>query len=178
MSEIEHPIQSTTKLLKALALSLLIALAVFVTIVLPAEFGIDLTGAGSMLGLNALRAEDSNTEAISRPGEGDLVFRQDEVEILIPANDGLEYKFFLHMHSNLNYEWSSTSSLYFDMHGEPDGDTTGYFESYGAASVDEISGSVTVPFAGSHGWYWRNDTDQDITITLKTLGNYDVIGVK
>jgi len=178
MSEIEHPIQSTINLLKALVLSLLIALTVFVTIVLPAEFGIDLTGVGSMLGLNALRAEDNNPEIISRPGEGDLVFRQDETEILIPANGGLEYKFFLYMHSNLNYEWNSTSSLYFDMHGEPDGDTTGYFESYGAATVDEMSGSVTVPFAGSHGWYWRNDTDEDINISLKTLGNYDVIGKK
>ena len=49
MSEIEHPIQSTAKLFKALALSLLIALTVFVTIVLPAEFGVDLTGVGSCL---------------------------------------------------------------------------------------------------------------------------------
>ena len=178
MSEIEHPIQSTAKLFKALALSLLIALTVFVTIVLPAEFGVDLTGVGSMLGLNALRAEDANPEVISRPGEGDLLFRQDEIEILVPANDGLEYKFFLYTHSNLNYEWNSTSSLYFDMHGEPDGDTTGYFESYGAATVDEMSGSVTVPFAGSHGWYWRNDSDKDISISLKTLGNYDVVGYR
>ena len=177
MSEIEHSIQSTAKLFKALALSLLIALTVFVTIVLPAEFGVDPTGVGSMLGLNALRAEDANPEVISRPGEGDLLFRQDEIEILVPANDGLEYKFFLYTHSNLNYEWNSTSSLYFDMHGEPDGDTTGYFESYGAATVDEMSGSVTVPFAGSHGWYWRNDSGEDISISLKTLGNYDIIGL-
>ena len=56
MSEIERPIQSTPNLLKALVVSALIALAVFVTIVLPAEFGVDITGVGSMLGLNALRA--------------------------------------------------------------------------------------------------------------------------
>jgi len=174
MSEIERPIQSKPNLFKALVLSVLMALAVFVTIVLPAEFGVDITGVGSMLGLN----RGYNAENISRPGEGDLVFRQDEVEILVPANDGLEYKFFLYIHSNINYEWNSTSSLYFDMHGEPEGDTTGYFESYGAATVDEINGSVTVPFARSHGWYWRNDTDEDITINLKTLGNYEVIGLK
>lgn len=178
MSEIKHPIQSTANLLKALAVSLLIALAVLVTIVLPAEFGVDLTGTGSVLGLNALSVEDNNPAAISRPGESELAFRQDEAEILVPANDGLEYKFFLNAHANLNYEWSGTSSLYFDMHGEPYGDTTGYFESYGAASVDKMSGSVTVPFAGSHGWYWRNDTDEAITINLKTLGNYDVIGLR
>ena len=63
------------------------------------------------------------------------------------------------------------------MHGEPEGDTTAYFESYGASTTDGMKGSVTVPFAGSHGWYWRNDTNQDISISLKTLGNYNVIGV-
>ena len=178
MKDLDQPVQSKVNLFKALAVSLLIAIAVFVTIVLPAEFGIDITGTGSMLGLNALSAEDNNPEIISRPGEGDLVFRQDEIEILIPANDGLEYKFFLDMHSNLTYEWGSTSSLYFDMHGEPEGDTSGYFESYGAATADEMSGSVTVPFAGSHGWYWRNDSDKDISISFKTLGNYDVIGYR
>ena len=178
MKDLDQPVQSIVNLFKALAVSLLIAIAVFVTIVLPAEFGIDITGTGSMLGLNALSAEDNNPEIISRPGEGDLVFRQDEIKILIPANDGLEYKFFLDMHSNLTYEWGSTSSLYFDMHGEPEGDTSGYFESYGAATVDEMSGSVTVPFAGSHGWYWRNDSDKDISISLKTLGNYGVIGYR
>ena len=174
MSEIERPIQSKPNLFKALVLSVLMALAVFVTIVLPAEFGVDITGVGSMLGLN----RGYNAEIISRPGEGDLVFRQDEVEILVPANDGLEYKFFLYIHSNINYEWKRTSTLYFDMHGDPEADTTGYFESYAAATVDEMSGSVTLPFTGSHGWYWRNDTDEDITISLKTLGNYDVIGLK
>ena len=107
MEDLDQPVQSIVNLLKALAVSLLIAIAVFVTIVLPAEFGIDITGMGSMLGLNALSAEDNNPEIISRPGEGDLVFRQDEIEILIPANDGLEYKFFLDMHSNLTYEWGS-----------------------------------------------------------------------
>ena len=56
MSEIERPIQSKPNLFKALVLSVLMALAVFVTIVLPAEFGVDITGVGSMLGLNALRA--------------------------------------------------------------------------------------------------------------------------
>ena len=163
-----------------------------ITVILPVEFGIDHTGIGSMLGLDVLDNTNESPVVISRSGEGELEFRQDEVEVLIPANSGLEYKFFLEMHSNINYEWSSPSSemhsninyewtspssLYFDMHGEPEGDTTGYFESYGASTTDGMKGSVTVPFAGSHGWYWRNDTDQDISISLKTLGNYNVIGV-
>ena len=178
MSESDQPVQAKMDLVKALISSLLLAMGIFVTIVLPAEFGIDPVGIGAMLGLSALNDEDNNREIISRRGEGDLLFRQDEVEILLPANEGLEYKFFLDMHANITYEWESSASLYFDMHGEPDGDTSGYFESYGEASADKMSGSITVPFAGSHGWYWRNDTNKEVIIDLKTLGNYDVIGLK
>ena len=168
--------QSKTSLLKSVLVSMVIAVSILITVILPAEFGIDHTGIGSILGLDALNNPNGSTAIISRSGEGDLEFRQDEVDVLIPANSGLEYKFFLEMHSNINYEWSSSSPLYFDMHGEPEGDTTGYFESYGASTTNGMKGSVTVPFAGSHGWYWRNDTDENISISLKTLGNYNVIG--
>ena len=72
----------------------------------------------------------------------------------------------------------NTSSVYFDFHGEPAGDTTGYFESYAIATTDQMRGSVTVPFDGSHGWYWKNSTNQDVVIELKTAGNYLVIGLK
>ena len=78
------------------------------------------TGIGTMLGLDALSIPIESPAVVSRSGEGELEFRQDEIEILIPANSGLECtKFFLETHSNINYEWSSPSSLYFDMHGEP-----------------------------------------------------------
>jgi len=178
VSERDETTQAKIGLIKAVIFSLLLAIGIFLTIVLPTEFGIDPTGVGAMLGLDVLHVEEYHSDIISRPGEGGLLFRQDEVEILIPANEGLEYKFFLDMHANLTYDWCSSASLYFDMHGEPDGDTSGYFESYGEASVDKMSGSITVPFAGSHGWYWRNDTDDEIIVNLKTLGNYEVIGLK
>ena len=177
MNEINLSSSSKASLFKSILFALIVAIIILITVILPAEFGIDHTGIGSMLGLDALNNPNESPAIISRLGEGELEFRQDEVEVLIPANSGLEYKFFLEMHSNINYEWSSPSSLYFDMHGEPEGDTTGYFESYGASTTDGMKGSITVPFAGSHGWYWRNDTDQDISISLKTLGNYNVIGV-
>ena len=177
MNEIDLSSPSKASLFKSILFALIVAVIILIAVILPAEFGIDHTGIGSMLGLNALNSSDESPAIISRSGEGELEFRQDEVEVIIPANSGLEYKFFLETYSNINYEWSSPSSLYFDMHGEPEGDTTGYFESYGASITDEMKGSVTVPFSGSHGWYWRNDTDEDVSISLKTLGNYNVIGV-
>ncbi|MBL4773182.1 MAG: hypothetical protein JKX98_06155 [Alcanivoracaceae bacterium] len=80
----------------------------------------------------------------------------------------------------LTYEWETTddSHIYFDFHGEPEGDTTGYFESYSIATTKYMKGTATVPFNGSHGWYWKNTSDQEITINLKTSGNYLVIGLK
>ena len=96
---------------------------------------------------------------------------------MIPANSGLEYKFFLEAYSSITYEWSSELPLYFDLHGEPQGDASGYFESYVVSTAGDMRGSITVPFAGTHGWYWRNDTSGEISIRLKTLGNYNVIGI-
>jgi hypothetical protein len=28
------------------------------------------------------------------------------------------------------------------------------------------------PYAGIHGWYWRNNTDRDVAITLVSTGFY------
>lgn len=178
MSEVQHTIQSTVGLIKALIVALVIAAILFVTMVLPAEFGIDPTGIGSRLGLSNLLSTEPEPQIVSRPGEGDLPFREDETVITVPANKGLEYKFHLAQYASLIYEWSSDTALYFDLHGEPEGDTTGYFESFAAATGNEMKGSIIAPFAGSHGWYWRNDTDVDASITLKTQGNYEVIGLK
>ena len=178
MSEIQHAVLSTASLVKALAIAMIIAIILFVTMVLPVEFGIDPTGMGARLGLAGLAATEPEAAPVARAGEGELPFRQDETTITVPSRGGLEYKFYLAQHASLNYEWSSTGALYFDLHGEPEGDTSGYFESYGAARADGMKGTVTTPFAGSHGWYWRNDTDNDVVVSLKTLGNYDVIGLR
>jgi hypothetical protein len=180
MSEIEHPIQSTASLVKALAIAVTVAAILFVTLVLPIEFGIDPTGLGDRFGVINLISTEPEAPVVDRVGEGDLAFRSDETVIDVPANSGLEYKFFLDQHGSLNYEWSldTDATLYFDLHGEPQGDTTGYFESYGAATAGSMKGTITTPFAGSHGWYWRNDTDEDANVTLKTQGNYEIIGLK
>jgi hypothetical protein len=180
MSEIEHPIQSTASLVKALAIAVVVAAILFVTLVLPIEFGIDPTGLGNRLGVINLISAEPEPQIVERAGEGDLAFRSDETVIAVPADSGLEYKFFLDQHGSLTYEWSgdADAELYFDLHGEPQGDTSGYFESYGAATVNAMKGTVTTPFAGSHGWYWRNGTSEVVNVTLKTQGNYEIIGLK
>ena len=103
--------------------------------------------------------------------------RSDTVKINIPAGKGLEYKLLMDEFVHLEYEWSTGGEeLYFDFHGEPKGDTTGYFESFSITTSDKMKGSLTTPFAGAHGWYWKNKTDAAIIVTLSTTGDYSIKG--
>lgn len=103
--------------------------------------------------------------------------RSDTIKIDIPAGKGLEYKLLMDESVHLEYEWSTEGeALYFDFHGEPKGDTTGYFESFSITTSNTMKGSLTTPFAGSHGWYWKNKTNSPITVTLSTKGDYRIKG--
>ena len=82
-------------------------------------------------------------------------------------------------YEKMTYEWLTDGEpLYFDLHGEPEADTTGYFESYAIATLSGMKGSFTSPFNGAHGWYWKNNSDQPVTIQLIVAGQFKVIGLK
>ncbi|NCI46686.1 hypothetical protein [Sediminibacterium soli] len=60
MAEINHPIPEKKKIIKATVLSLIIGFVLLITAVLPAEFGIDPTGAGKLFGFNRLYIPDNS----------------------------------------------------------------------------------------------------------------------
>jgi len=178
MNEITFPIQSTKTLIKASIIALVIATAVFITIILPAEYNIDPTGSGQYLGLTALSGEVATEVAKPEEKQSSAGYQEHSATVVVPAYKGVEYKFKIQKHSNIIYQWSTDGApLYFDFHGEPEGDKTGYFESYTIATAAEMKGSMTVPFDGVHGWYWKNTSDKAVTVTLKTQGNYEVVGL-
>jgi len=110
------------------------------------------------------------------PTEQAVPERSDTVTIEIPIHKGLEYKLLMEKYAHLEYEWSADGeALYFDFHGEPRSDTTGYFESFAITTSNNMKGSLTAPFAGSHGWYWKNETDAPVIVTLSIKGNYILI---
>jgi len=196
MNEISFPTQSTKTLIRASIVALVIASIIFITFILPAEYKIDPTGLGEMMGLTVLAeeavlveknilaekpilADDSETAQVSQATkQPSMPYRDDSVTVTVPPNKGVEYKFKMHQYANLTYEWTTNGEpVYFDFHGEPKADTTGYFESYVIATNAEMKGSMTVPFEGGHGWYWKNNSDKEIIITLKTQGNYELVGL-
>lgn len=191
MNQVDNiPVASNKALIVATISAVIISVLIYFTVILPAEYNVDPTGIGKKLGLtvlsepvtdpvvtNPVKVQNENN---TNPVEDSFDFREDTVAITVPANKGVEYKFNLKEFGNLSYEWKTNdaSNIYFDFHGEPAGDTTGYFESFTIATTNQMQGSATVPFDGSHGWYWKNATNQDVNIELKTSGNYQVIGLK
>lgn len=125
-------------------------------------------------------AKKENDHGHEHGANGEHVEAQEnETTITVKANSALEYKFKINEGEKITYKWSATAPLVFDFHGDPaekDKYPEGFFKSYSKGTKDGEEGEQAVPFKGSHGWYWKNTTDQDIKVTLETKGNYIVIG--
>ncbi|MAY15769.1 hypothetical protein [Thalassolituus sp. UBA2009] len=146
-------------------------LLTLVIVIMPAEYNIDPTGIGTQLGLTALSPEKLNEapSALSNSANMDGL-----TTLVIPAGSGKEFKLEMTEGGQVDFEWiTDGASIYVDTHGEPFNDPSGYFKSYVIATTGEMKGSFTAPFAGTHGWYFRNDSQQDITIQLFFEGQYE-----
>ncbi len=199
MSDTNSSLPSLKALTIASLIATLIAGFVLIAFVLPAEYGIDPTGLGKKAGLTVLSGKTnysiqaraiplptqklseitcSNQNAVTAGNTVNEPLRQDTVMITVPPNKGLEYKFHLTRGALLEYSWTTNGAkLYFDFHGEPKGDKSGYFKSYKESTDNQSSGDLTAPFEGSHGWYWENKTQNPATIILNTKGSYRIIGL-
>lgn len=179
MQNTETP--SLNMLLKATIAALLFAALALVLIILPAEYNIDPTGIGQKLGLTTLSqaalsspSEPKNVSFTTSDGENGT--REEMIEISIPAKKGLEYKLIMKQFDKVKYEWlTGGQPLFFDLHGEPESDDSGYFESYAVATLPEMKGSFTAPFDGTHGWYWENPTEKPVKVLLMVEGTFDLI---
>ncbi|PHS71865.1 MAG: hypothetical protein COB22_06770 [Cycloclasticus sp.] len=103
----------------------------------------------------------------------------DTIIIHIPARDEKEYKLQLAKGAMLEYAWKTDKGeLFFDFHGEPSGDTTGYFKSFQKGTKPNASGNLTTIFEGTHGWYWKNNNTSPVVITLNVTGEYKRLDLK
>jgi len=180
MNDSNIPVQSLKTLIISMLSAVFLAFVLLITVVGPAEFGIDPTGLGKMMGLTILAKplEKNAKTVVSCPAGVELENWLDIVVITVPEASGLEYKFHLNKDAKLEYAWTTSGDkLYFDFHGEPQGDTSGYFKSYKEATDSQFKGALAAPFTGSHGWYWENKTQTPVRVTLKTKGQYTVKGL-
>ncbi len=118
-------------------------------------------------------SDQSNAQTIAegQTPQGDW---SDVITVVIPAGKGKEYKFQLKKGATLDYSWvTEKGALFYDFHGEPKGDTTGYFKSFEKNTKSAASGSLTTPFEGIHGWYWKNDNTFPVVVKLSVAGEYE-----
>jgi hypothetical protein len=144
-----------------------VAAVLLVTIVLPAEYGIDPLRTGSALGLIAL-AESSNRAVASQPAG----LKRDSIAFVLGPYEMVEYKYRLAEGANVLFSWTATGEVLYDFHSEPDGAPQGYAQSFEKGRTAQVNGRYAAPFSGIHGWYWENPGAKDVTITLTTAGFY------
>jgi hypothetical protein len=189
----------------SVALALIIAAVVLVVAVLPAEYGIDPTGVGRLLGLDELRAPASRTIEVKDVIGGNERVREVEIPafnepvplpnpavhqaedreiqtrtltLTLKEGQQTEIKTVLRASKVILYHWQTDGGLvYSDLHGHDPAAGQEFFVRYreDQDGATQATGSLVAPFDGEHGWYWLNIHDGPVTITLTVTGFFDDI---
>jgi hypothetical protein len=167
-----------------------------VGVYLPAEYGIDPTGIGSVMGLTEmgeikqqLAREAAEDEAIHGGDQSSSVMDDifglfvgvahaqeawtDTVTFTLAPDAATEVKLVMEAGDVADYAWVAEGGrINFDLHAHGDGQSIDYDRGRGATDGE---GSIEAPFPGEHGWFWRNRDEADATVTLQLRGAYSEI---
>lgn len=184
-----HPLPTLRQLLKATGIAVFVAAAILITTVLPAEFGIDPTGAGKAMGLTALSATNAeaaklpNSTATAAPvvqtpaeivAKSDVPLRSDDMSLTLQPGEGSEIKATMRKGEQFVFNWATEDSpVNVDMHGEKPNAGDKFTSYWKGQQLTGDQGTFVAPFDGTHGWYWRNRGDKPVTVKVKVSGFYE-----
>lgn len=95
---------------------------------------------------------------------------RDELPFTLAPGEGTEIKLKMAEGAKAQYAWVvDGGQVNFDTHGDARGKSISYEKGRGVAA-DE--GVLEAAFAGNHGWYWRNRGQANVTVILRTSGDY------
>lgn len=190
---------SSAQLLKSTIIAAVSAVVILVTVVLPAEYGIDPTGVGRAIGLAEMgeiktqlaeeaeadrRLDAAADEQSSLLGEFLGLFVgaahaqeaeawTDTVTFTLAPDASAEIKLVMAEGDVAEYAWVAEGGrINFDLHAHGDGQSIDYDRGRGAT---DGAGSIEAPFPGEHGWFWRNRDDSEVTVTLQMRGAYSEV---
>lgn len=182
---------SASKLLRSTVIALLVAIALLLTVVMPAEYGIDPTGVGRVLGLKAMgeikmaaqagagTIAPSAPAAAAAPASAAIAAsperRTDQMSVTLMPGEGVEVKMEMEKGTTVKYRWvANGGAVTFDAHGE--GSEVKFSVSYkkGQDALQD-EGILEAAFKGQHGWYWKNRGRQPVQVELTTVGQYSSI---
>jgi hypothetical protein len=154
-----------------------VAGVLLVAVVLPAEYGIDPTGAGRLLDLTEMgKMKRAAAESASDEQQDQMPWRvlpnqRSEITVDLAPGEGREVKAKMQKGGQMQFEWATNNlPVHFELHGEPRGAAKGEYTSYKIGVSKGENGSFTAPFEGTQGWYWRNDTPFPVQVTVKASG--------
>ncbi len=177
--------------------------ALLAAVILPAEYGVDPTGIGRVLGLTEMGeikmqlAEEAEADAAldlqtasaapgaapaptaapsAAPGQAaaSTATRSDEMQVALAPGEGAEIKVDAAQGSRIGFDWSVVGGhVNYDTHADAPGIS---YHGYakGRESTGE-RGELVAAFDGSHGWFWRNRSGAPVTVMLRTEGGYTAI---
>lgn len=195
---------SSRKLIRSTIIAIAAATTLLVTVVLPAEYAVDPTGVGKVLGLTemgeikqqlALEAaadeqtaapietlETSETKAAERAAEA-LVSPApveaaqewaDVVTLTLAPGEAAEVKLTMEKDGLATYEWV-TNQGHLNSDLHADGADKAFVSYRKGRAETSDTGELTADFDGSHGWFWRNRSDIDVEVTLRVSGVYSEV---
>lgn len=163
---------------------------------MPAEYGIDPTGVGKVIGLKRmgeikvslaeeaeadeaqkLEVAEDVTPAEPAPApepvqEATAQTQSHEMSVTLAPDEGTEIKVAMKKGAKVDYVWETDGGkANFDVHADSKELKIDY-HNYSKGSDVKSEGTLEAAFDGSHGWFWRNRTKENITINLKTNGEY------
>jgi hypothetical protein len=189
-TEIQGPAQETPsirKLAVTTAAAIAVAAVILVTVILPAEYGIDPLGTGDALGLTPLagavnpiiakeEASADSAKLVPRQqgpiGHYGAPYKTDTTTFVLGPYEYVEYKYRLEKDASMLYSWTADGGLLHDLHGDRDGAPANASESFDKEARRQANGTFTAPFTGIHGWYWENPGGDTITVSLASAGFY------
>lgn len=197
MSNTEKPIPAelptSAQLLKSTLIAAAAAVVILLTIVLPAEYGVDPTRIGRVLGLTEMgeiKSQLADEAEQDRQATGqeqsrllDLLIPaahaqeaevwQDELTFELTPGQGAEWKLVMEQDAKVEYRWfTSEGRVNYDLHGDGSGQSISYKKGRG---VQSETGAIDAAFTGNHGWFFRNRTSTPMTLTLQLRGAYSDI---
>lgn len=191
---------SSKALLRSTLIAAAVAAVLLITVVLPAEYGVDPTGIGGPLGLTkmgeikmalaeeaeaAAAAEAAVAAGVALPpppvaanpapvpvqAATDSAMNSHVTELTLQPGEGKEIKLAMQEGASANYSWSVQGGVVnYDTHADRPG-TRYYGYAKGTAQASD-EGVLVAAFDGMHGWFWRNRGDAVVTLTLRTDGDY------
>lgn len=171
---------------------LVVGTLIVVGAILPAEYNVDPLGLGKLSGMSRLWAPEE--KAWTSDSGAPVMFEADgppahyAFEIPLGASDwpeaALEYKFAMKPGQAFLYHWAAFNAdgspasvpVEFDFHGHTveDGKTMTVAE-YRKDRALSDQGSLTAPFEGIHGWYFKNHAPDPVIIRLEVNGYISLV---